>query len=113
MATVKTYVSRILAKLGARDRVQLVIAAYEAARKQGRERRRLIHKSARARPRVALAAVRATCDDASVVFRDGRRRSELKWMVLDRRAADNVGALTRWAAARPMWDSRRARRAIT
>lgn len=30
VATVKTYVSRILAKLGARDRVQLVIAAYEA-----------------------------------------------------------------------------------
>jgi DNA-binding NarL/FixJ family response regulator len=30
VATVKTYVGRLLAKLGARDRVQLVIAAYEA-----------------------------------------------------------------------------------
>ena len=30
VATVKTYVSRLLAKLAARDRVQLVIAAYEA-----------------------------------------------------------------------------------
>lgn len=28
--TAKTYVSRILTKLGARDRVQLVIAAYES-----------------------------------------------------------------------------------
>jgi DNA-binding NarL/FixJ family response regulator len=30
MATVKTYVTRLLAKLGARDRVQLVIIAYDA-----------------------------------------------------------------------------------
>jgi DNA-binding NarL/FixJ family response regulator len=30
VATVKTYVGRLLAKLGARDRVQLVVAAYEA-----------------------------------------------------------------------------------
>jgi DNA-binding NarL/FixJ family response regulator len=30
VATVKTYVGRLIAKLGARDRVQLVIAAYEA-----------------------------------------------------------------------------------
>jgi len=29
MATTKTHVSRLLAKLGARDRAQLVIAAYE------------------------------------------------------------------------------------
>jgi DNA-binding NarL/FixJ family response regulator len=31
MATTKTHVSRLLAKLGARDRAQLVIAAYETA----------------------------------------------------------------------------------
>jgi DNA-binding NarL/FixJ family response regulator len=30
MATVKTYVTRLLAKLDARDRVHLVIIAYEA-----------------------------------------------------------------------------------
>ncbi|AEV84744.1 LuxR family transcriptional regulator [Actinoplanes sp. SE50] len=30
VATVKTYVSRLLAKLGARDRIQLVIIAYDA-----------------------------------------------------------------------------------
>ena len=29
VATVKTYVTRLLAKLGARDRVHLVIIAYE------------------------------------------------------------------------------------
>ena len=29
VATTKTHVSRLLAKIGARDRVQLVIAAYE------------------------------------------------------------------------------------
>jgi DNA-binding NarL/FixJ family response regulator len=29
-ATAKTHVSRILAKLGLRDRAQLVVAAYEA-----------------------------------------------------------------------------------
>jgi DNA-binding NarL/FixJ family response regulator len=31
MATTKTHVSRLLAKLGARDRAQLVIAAYETS----------------------------------------------------------------------------------
>ncbi|MGC5413146.1 response regulator transcription factor, partial [Streptomyces sp. DT225] len=30
VATAKTYLTRLLAKLGARDRVQLVIIAYEA-----------------------------------------------------------------------------------
>jgi hypothetical protein len=80
-----------------KDMIESVLPS--TARKRSREQRRLIHKRARARQRVALAEVRATYDDASVDFRDGRRRSELKWMVLDRRAADNVGALTRWAAA--------------
>ena len=30
MATVKTHIGRLLSKLGARDRAQLVIAAYES-----------------------------------------------------------------------------------
>jgi hypothetical protein len=80
-----------------KDMIESVLPS--TARKMAREQRRLIHKRARAYQRVALAAVRATYDDTSIDFRDGRRRSELKWMVLDRQAADNVGALTRWAAA--------------
>jgi hypothetical protein len=80
-----------------KDMIESVLPS--TARKQARERRRLIHKQARARQRVALAAITASYDDTSIDFRDGRRRSELKWMVLDRRAADNVGALTRWATA--------------
>ncbi len=87
-----------------KDMIESVLPS--TARRQACERRRLIHKRARARQAVALAAVRATCDDTSVDFRDGRRRSELKWMVLDRRAADNVGALTRWAAAVVAADAR-------
>ncbi|MGB6454672.1 MAG: hypothetical protein WBH47_09300 [Streptosporangiaceae bacterium] len=87
-----------------KDMIESVLPS--TARKRAREQRRLIHKRARARQRVALAAVRATYDDASIDFRDGRRRSELKWMVLDRQAADNVGALTRWAAAVVKADAR-------
>ena len=87
-----------------KDMIESVLPS--TARKMAREQRRLIHKRARARQRVALAEVRASYDDTSVDFRDGRRRSELKWMVLDRRAADNVGALTRWAAAVVAADAR-------
>ncbi len=87
-----------------KDMIESVLPS--TARKQAREQRRLIHKRARARQRVALAAVSGSYDDTGVDFRDGRRRSELKWMVLDRRAADNVGALTRWAAAVVAADAR-------
>ncbi|NGN66765.1 response regulator transcription factor, partial [Streptomyces sp. A7024] len=38
IATAKTYVTRLLAKLDARDRVQLVILAYEAGLVSVRER---------------------------------------------------------------------------
>lgn len=80
-----------------KDMIESVLPS--TAGKRAREQRRLIHKRARSRQRVALAEMRATYDDTSVDFRDGRRKSELKWMVSDRRAAGNVGALTRWAAA--------------
>ncbi|MFT4008799.1 MAG: hypothetical protein QM655_02020 [Nocardioidaceae bacterium] len=69
------------------------------ARKMARDRRRQLHKQTRAYQRVALKAVAAEGDDAEVDFREGRRQSEIRWMVLDRRGADNVGALTRWAKA--------------
>ena len=87
-----------------KDMIESVLPS--TARTMARDRRRLIHKRARARQRVALAEVRASYDDTSVDFRDGRRKSDLKWMVLDRRAADNVGALTRWAAAVVAADAR-------
>lgn len=80
-----------------KDMVESVLPS--TARKAARYRRRLAHKQARARQRGMLAAVKgAGYDDAVADFREGRRKSALHWMVLDRRGADNVGALTRWAA---------------
>jgi len=80
-----------------KDMVESVLPS--TARKSARDRRRIVHKRARAHQRVALADVTVSCDDVCVDFRDGRRKSELHWIVLDRRGADNVGALTRWAVA--------------
>lgn len=80
-----------------KDMIESVLPS--TARKSARDRRRLVHKQARARQRTALAAMKGSYDDAAVDFREGRRKSELHWMVLDRRGADNAGALTRWAVA--------------
>lgn len=80
-----------------KDMIESVLPS--TARKLARDRRRRVHTQARARQRIALAAIKASYDDTGVDFREGRRKSELRWMVLDRRGADNVGALTRWAAA--------------
>lgn len=87
-----------------KDMIESVLPS--TAGKWAREQRRLIHKRARSRQRVALAEMRAIYDDTGVDFRNGRRKSELNWMVSDRRAADNVGALTRWAAAVVKADAR-------
>jgi hypothetical protein len=80
-----------------KDMIESVLPS--TARKSARDRRRRVHKQSRARQRIALDAIKASYEDTGVDFRDGRRKSELHWMVLDRRGADNVGALTRWAAA--------------
>jgi hypothetical protein len=81
-----------------KDMIESVLPS--TARKSARDRRRQVHKRSRARQRIALDAIKTSSyDETAVDFRDGRRKSELKWMVLDRRGADNVGALTRWAAA--------------
>lgn len=70
-------------------------------RKAAREERRQIHKRARARERDPLGEARKTVDAADVDpdpdFREGRRKAATHWMVLDRRAADKIGPLTRWA----------------
>lgn len=80
-----------------KDMVESVLPS--RARTMARERRRWVHKQARARQRAALAAVAASHGEADPDFGEGRRKSAMRWLVLDRRYADNVGALTRWAVA--------------
>jgi hypothetical protein len=58
-----------------KDMVESVLPS--TARKSARDRRRIVHKKARAHQCVALADVTASCDDAGVDFREGRRKSEL------------------------------------
>jgi hypothetical protein len=71
-----------------------------AARKSARAERRRIHKAQRARQRVALAMLDVGgVDEFAPDFREGRRLSATRWMVLDRRSADKIGPLTRWAVA--------------
>lgn len=72
------------------------------ARGFARAERRLIHKRARARARDALAEARKIVNtdirtDPDPDFREGRRKAATHWMVLDRRAADKIGPLCRWA----------------
>lgn len=76
------------------------------ARKQARKERRLIHKRQRARERDLLIGVGRAAGfgaqsdfDPDPDFREGRRLSDTHWMVIDRRGADKIGPLTRWAAA--------------
>lgn len=66
-------------------------------RKAARFERRAIHRRARARQRDVLAQYRKDNDAAEPDFREGRGKAATKWMVLDRRSADKIGPLTRWA----------------
>jgi len=68
------------------------------ARRAARAERRAIHKRQRVREGVLLAELRST-PDADLDFRDGRAWSAIHWMVADRRGADKIGPLTRWAVA--------------
>lgn len=66
-------------------------------RRAARRERRAIHRRARARERDVLAVYRKDAGAGESDFREGRRKSATKWMVLDRRSADKIGPLTRWA----------------
>lgn len=66
-------------------------------RAAAREERRAIHRRARARQRDVLAQYRKDADVPEPDFREGRRKAATKWMVVDRRSADKIGPLTRWA----------------
>lgn len=70
------------------------------ARRFARAERRRIHQAQRARQRLALAELDpGTVGDFAPDFREGRRLSAIEWMVWERRAADKIGPLTRWAVA--------------
>lgn len=66
-------------------------------RSAARRERRAIHQRTRARQRDALAQYRKDDDVPEPDFREGRRKAATKWMVVDRRSADKIGPLTRWA----------------
>ncbi len=83
----------------AKDMAESVLPS--AARKSARTERRRVHRAQRARQRVSLAKFDPVAvDDFTPDFREGRRRSAIQWMVFDRRSADKIGPLTRWAIAR-------------
>lgn len=71
------------------------------SRKAARAERRRIHQRQRARERDVLAEYRLTrptaSDEFDPDFREGRRRSDTENLVCDRRTADKIGPLTRWA----------------
>lgn len=75
-----------------KDMVESVLPS--TRRTTARTERRIIHKRQRTRQRDMLRIIAADPD-----FREGRRASAISNMVSDRRAADNIGALCRWAAA--------------
>lgn len=77
-----------------KDMVESVLPS--TRRKTARTERRTIHKRQRARQRDVLRNISAEEDPD---FHEGRRVAAIHNMVWDRRAADNVGALCRWAAA--------------
>lgn len=77
-----------------KDMVESVLPS--TARKTARAERRNIHKKQRSRQRDVLRSITAESDPD---FREGRRGSGIHDMVVDRRAADKIGPLVRWAAA--------------
>jgi hypothetical protein len=77
-----------------KDMVESVLPS--TRRKTARTERRIIHKKQRARQRDMLRNISVEPDPD---FCEGRRVSAISTMVWDRRAADNVSALVRWAGA--------------
>lgn len=77
-----------------KDMVESVLPS--TRRKAARNERRRAHKQQRSRQRDVLANITAEPDPD---FREARQAAAISNMVWDRRAADNVGALVRWAEA--------------
>lgn len=77
-----------------KDMVESVLPS--TRREAARAQRRAVHKQQRARQRDVLRNITVEPDPD---FREGRRATAISNMVWDRRAADNIGALVRWAAA--------------
>lgn len=77
-----------------KDMVESVLPS--TRRQTARTERRIVHKKQRTRQRDMLRNMAAESDRD---FREGRRLAAISNMVWDRRAADNVGALVRWARA--------------
>jgi hypothetical protein len=72
------------------------------ARARARGQRRIIHHRHRSEDRYALVSARRDPDGHDDIggLSERRRREAIGWMVSDRRDADNLGALLRWARAR-------------
>lgn len=77
-----------------KDMVESVLPS--TRRRVARGSRRLAHKQQRSRQRDVLRNITVEPDPD---FRERRRAAAISNMVWDRRAADNIGALVRWAAA--------------
>ncbi|MDT3440789.1 MULTISPECIES: hypothetical protein [unclassified Pseudofrankia] len=72
------------------------------ARRSARQERRRIHQRQRARERNLMVVVRGNAehDDGNADFREVIRRRDITQMVWDRRGADKIGSLVRWAGSR-------------
>ena len=76
------------------------------SRKNARQTRRAAHGAIRAAERAVLPGIRLEEDGSTMWDADRRRRSAVSEMVLDRRSADKIGSLVRWARVTVERDAR-------